>query len=81
MSIILIRVLLAYLVNDPEYLAGDVSLQATDDFRFRLALFHSPQQISPGSDVIAKPDDHYSMNSGIRLAVATPVETITVSFA
>jgi hypothetical protein len=39
MSSILNRMLYAYVVKDAEHLAGDVTLQATNHFRFSLALF------------------------------------------
>ena len=80
MSSILSHAPFAYIVKDTEHLTGDVTFQATDDFRFGFAFFHTPLQIYPAPIVIAKPDNHYSMNSGICLAVTTAVETVTVGF-
>jgi len=42
MSSILKRAAFAYAVKDTEHLAGDVTFQATDDFRFGFTLFHAP---------------------------------------
>jgi hypothetical protein len=81
MSSILKRTPFAYVVKDTEHLTGDITFQATDDFRFGFTLFHTPLQICPGPIIIAEPDNHYSMNSGIRLAVAAAVETVAVGFA
>jgi hypothetical protein len=49
------RMLYTYVLNNAECLAGDISPQATNHFRFGfgLALFHSPLQICLSSNVIA----------------------------
>ncbi len=80
MSSVLNGVSHAYVVKNAEYLAGDVTLQATDHFRFGLALFYTPLQVYPGSIVVTEPDDHYSIEGGVRLAVAATVETVAVGF-
>jgi hypothetical protein len=80
MSSILGRAPFAYVVKDTEHLASDVTFQATDDFRFGLALFYTPLQVYPGSIVVTEPDDHYSIEGGVRLAVAATVETVAVGF-
>ena len=81
MSSILKRAPFARIVKDTEYLAGGVTFQTTDNFHFGFTLFHTPLQICPGPIFIAESDNHYSMNSGIRLTVAAAVKTMAVGFA
>jgi hypothetical protein len=80
MSSILSRAPFAYVVKDSEDFASHVAFQATNDFRFGLALFHAPLKVYPGSIVVTEPDDHYSIEGGVRLAVAATVETVAVGF-
>ena len=80
MSSILGRAPFAYVVKDTEHLASNVTFQATDDFRFGLSLFHAPLEVCPGSIMVTEPDNHYSIEGGVRFAIAAPVETVAVGF-
>ena len=66
-------------MQDNEYLASDVALQAADDLCLGQSLFYAALEVCLGSIVIAEPDDHHSMKGSIRPAVATTVETVAVS--
>ena len=80
MSSILGRAPFAYVVKDTEHLASNVTFQATDDFRFGLSLFHTSLKVCPGSIVVTESDNHYSIESSVRFAVAATVETMSVGF-
>ena len=80
MSSVLKRVPFAYVLKDAEHLAGDVTFQATDDFRFGLSLFHTPLKVCHGSIVVTESDNDYSIEGGIRLAIAATVKAVPVSF-
>jgi hypothetical protein len=81
MSSILDCAQFAHVIQDTEHLAGDVMFQATDDFPFGFALFHTALQVCPGPTVVPEPYDYYSMDCSIRLAVASAVKTVAVGFA
>ena len=80
MSSILKSMSQADFVKNAEYLASDVPFQAADYFSFRFTFYHSSLSICLTPVVIPNPDNHYSMNSGVCLAVATAVETVTIGF-
>lgn len=71
----------AYFVKDTEHLARNVTFQTTDHFRFSLSLFCAPLKICLGPIVVTESDNYYSIKSGVRLAVATTIETVTIGFA
>ena len=69
----------AYILKDTEYLAGNITFQATDDFLFGLSLFNAPSKVRSGSIMVTESDNHDSIEGGVRFTVAATIEAVTVS--
>src|SRR5215831_10789509 len=57
-------------------LAGDVTLEAADDFLLRQAFFGAPAGVGTGRWVPAEPGDHDPVKGVVGLAVSAGVEAV-----
>ena len=72
---------LGQVTEESEYFSSNVAFEAADGFRFCLSLLRATFEICPGSLVMSEPDNHDSIDGGIRLAVATTIQTVPIGFA
>ena len=72
---------LADLTKDREDLASNVSHEASNDLSFGHPLLDTASHVAYRPLVIAKPDQHDSMESRVGLAVTTTVEPVPVRLA
>ena len=65
--------------QDAEHLARDVTLEAANDLCFGHSFASPASHVGFRPIVMAEPDDDDSIESGVRLAVATPIEPVSAS--
>ena len=62
-----------------EHLASDVTLEAANDLCFGPPFAPAACHVGFRPIVMSEPDDYDSIEGGVRLAVATPIEPVPVS--
>ena len=72
---------LGRLPDDRVDFASDIAFEATDDFDLAHSLCGSSTQVRLRPQVVAQPDDDYTIERRIGLAVATTVEPMPVGLA